>query len=102
MDYLKILSSRFNLREEWTRHGITVLKSSELYIQLIEPNHRTGFQYCLRADFPETFNRWALVLFEEEFLNDGGFLQALEALDTFISDKINIVKEKISKGVRLE
>ncbi|WP_339193959.1 hypothetical protein MKY95_19355 [Paenibacillus sp. FSL P4-0176] len=94
MDYLKILSSKYGLIEECSSHGVTVLKSSNLYIQLIEPYNRTGFQYRLRADFPETFNRWSMALLEEEFLNDGGFLQVLEALDTFIKDKIMIINKK--------
>ncbi|WP_063563006.1 hypothetical protein [Paenibacillus sp. O199] len=102
MDYLKILSYKYDMAEDWSRNGVTVLKSSDLYIQLIEPYHRTGFQYCLKADFPETFDRWSVTLLEEEFVNDGGFLQVLEALDTFIKDKINIVKEELSKGARLE
>ncbi|PIH59129.1 hypothetical protein [Paenibacillus sp. LK1] len=102
MDYIKLLSSKYNLILSWSRYGVTVLEGDELHIQLIEPHHRTDFQYCMRAEFPETFDRWGVALFEEEFLNDGGFLQAIEALDTFISDKINIVKEKLSKGARLE
>lgn len=92
MDYLKILSLKYDMIEDWSRHGVTVLKSHDLYIQLIEPYHRTGFQYCLRADFPETFDRWSGALLEEEFLNDGGFLQVLEVLDAFIKDKIIITK----------
>lgn len=102
MDYLKILSLKYDMVEDWSRHGVTVLKSSDLYIQLIDPYDRTGFQYCLRADFPETFDRWNSALFEEEFVNDGGFLQVLEALDIFIKDKINIINEVISKDMRLE
>ncbi|MFE6075717.1 hypothetical protein ACFVQB_14690 [Paenibacillus sp. NPDC057886] len=102
MDYLKILSSKYDMIEEWTRHGVTVLKSSDLYIQLIEPHHGTGFQYCLRAEFPETFDRWSVALLEEEFVNDGGFLQVLAAIDTFIKDKIIITNDVLSKGMRLE
>ncbi|WP_340032551.1 hypothetical protein NSQ20_11850 [Paenibacillus sp. FSL K6-1122] len=102
MDYLKILSFKYDMVEDWSRHGVTVLKSSDLYIQLIEPYHRTDFQYCLRADFPETFDRWGVALLVEEFVNDGGFLQVLEALDTFLKDKIIIIHDFLSKGMSSE
>ncbi|WP_440110230.1 hypothetical protein [Paenibacillus sp. QZ-Y1] len=102
MDYIKLLSSKYNLILSWSRHGVTVLESDELYIQLIEPHHGTDFQYCLRAEFPETMDRWSVALFEEYFINDGGFKQVLEVLDVFINDKIIFVNEYNKKSFRLE
>jgi len=102
MDYIKLLTEKYDLILTWSNYGTAILKGKELYIQLIEPHHGTGFQYCLRADFPETFDRWGVALLEEEFINDGGFLQVLEALDTFLKDKIIIINDVLSKGMRSE
>ncbi|MBD8839425.1 hypothetical protein IFU39_16555 [Paenibacillus sp. CFBP 13594] len=102
MDYIKLLSEKYNLVQSWSENGVTVLKGVDLFIQLIEPHHGTGFQYCMKAEFPETFDRWSVALFEEEFVNDGGFLQAIEALTAFKIDKINIINEVISKDMRLK
>jgi len=88
MDYIRLLSSKYNLTLSWSRHGVTVLESNELYIQLIEPHHWTDFQYCLKAEFSEAIERCGTTLFEEYFVSDGGFKQAIEALDLFIKDKI--------------
>lgn len=93
MDYIKLLSERYLLNETWSHHGVTILKGEELYLQLIEPHHGTGFLHCMRADFPETFDRWSAAPFEEEFLNDGGFIQVVESLDSFLNNKITYMNE---------
>ncbi|WP_124115412.1 hypothetical protein [Paenibacillus xylanexedens] len=102
MDYIKLLSEKHNLVQSWSEYGVTVLKGNELYVQLIEPHQGTGFQYCLRADFPETFDRWSVSMFETEFINDGGFLQALETLNEFIKDKIKHINDYCETNPRLQ
>ena len=48
----------------------------------------------MRADFPETFDRWSVSLFEELFeINE--FDKVVRKLEEFIGDKDNIVKEEM-------
>lgn len=88
MDYIKLLSEKFKLSLEWTNGGITVLRGENLYLQLIEPNQGSDFQYCVLAELPSKFQGWGRARFENRFLNDGGFLQTVDELIEFSRMKI--------------
>jgi len=68
--------------------------NENLLINFIEPHSGTKWKYCLRADFPETFDRWSVALFEEDFKIDE-FEKVVKKLEDFVNDKDNIVKEEM-------
>jgi len=74
--------------------GTYVYNNENLLINFIEPHSDTHWKYCLRADFPETFDRWSVALFEEDYEIDE-FDEVVGKLKEFVSDKENIIKREM-------
>jgi len=90
---LNKLIQQFNLQLVWEIDGAYVYNNENLLVNFIEPHSGTDWKYCLRADFPETFDRWSIALFDELFeINE--FDEIVRKLEEFIGDKNNIVKEE--------
>jgi len=97
---LNKLIQQFNLQLVWEIDGAYVYNNENLLINFIELHSGTDWKYCLRADFPETFDRWSVALFEELFeINE--FDEIVRKLEEFVNDKDDIVKEEMESHPEL-
>jgi hypothetical protein len=85
--------NEFDLKLVWEVDGVSVWRNDELNIQFINPHSGTKFKYCLRADFPETLDRWSVCLFEEDF-EENEFDSTFDKLKDFVKNKNKIIKEE--------
>jgi len=84
----------FKEKHDWCVDDVYACKNNTLLIQFIYPHSGTDYKYCLRADFPETFDRWSVCLFEELFNHDE-FNEVVRKLDEFVRDRDNIIKKEM-------
>jgi len=95
MDYLEHLKQLYILSLEWEVDGVSVWSGNGFYINFIQPHSGTDWLYCIRADFPETLDRWSVCLFEESFDTVDSFNSVLVKLNNFIQSKAEIVAEEL-------
>ena len=94
---LNKIMQEFNLKHDWcSDYDVYVCKNDNLLIQFINPHNGTDWKYCLRADFPETLDRWGVCLFEKSFeYNELDIV--IGKLKKFLNDKESIVKKQKEK-----
>ena len=101
---LNKLIQQFNLQLVWEIDGAYVYNNENLLINFIELHSGTDWKYCLRADFPETFDRWSVALFDEDFKIDefGVATKTIkggeEELVEFVADKVGSFEYYCSIG----
>ena len=58
------LVKQLNLRLNWEMDGVYAFENDDLYVQFINPNEGTDFEYVIRAEFKEDFDRWSNCVYE--------------------------------------
>ena len=82
------LVKQLNLRLNWEMDGVYTFENDDLYVQFINPHEGTDFEYVIRAEFKEDFDRWSNCVYET-------YSTDLEKdLSEIISDLKEIIKEK--------
>ena len=82
------LVKQLNLRLNWEMDGIYAFENDDLYVQFINPNEGTDFEYVIRAEFKEDFDRWSNCVYET-------YSTDLEKdLSEIISDLKEMIEEK--------
>ena len=61
---MKELVKQLNLRLNWEMDGVYAFENDDLYVQFINPNEGTDFEYVIRAEFKEDFDRWSNCVYE--------------------------------------
>ena len=56
---MKELVKQLNLRLNWEMDGVYAFKNNDLYVQFINPHEGTDFEYVIRAEYKEDFDRWS-------------------------------------------
>lgn len=95
MDMVNILKERYNFTNITEIDGAYYMSNDEFYISFIDPHSGTDFLYCLRADFPQTFDRWSSSLFEELF-DAKDFDAVVKELHEFYENREEIIKEELA------
>ena len=86
---MKELVKQLNLRLNWEMDGVYAFENDDLYVQFINPHEGTDFEYVIRAEFKEDFDRWSNCVYET-------YSTDLEKdLSEIISDLKEMIKEKI-------
>jgi hypothetical protein len=87
MNYIEFLKQTYVLELEWELDGVSVWKGSykgyTFLLNFIFPHEGTDWKWVIRADYPETMDRWANCLFEEEF-DQADFYGVVDRLNDFI------------------
>ena len=82
------LVRQLNLKLNWEMDGVYAFENDDLYVQLINPHEGTNFEYVIRAEFKEDFDRWSNCVYET-------YSTDLEKdLSEIISDLKEMIKEK--------
>ena len=82
------LVKQLNLRLNWEMDGVYAFENNDLYVQFINPHEGTDFEYVIRAEFKEDFDRWSNCEYET-------YSTDLEKdLSEIISDLKEMIKEK--------
>ena len=82
------LVKQLNLRLNWEMDGVYAFENDDLYVQFINPHEGTDFEYVIRAEFKEDFDRWSNCVYET-------YSTDLEKdLSEIISDLKEMIKEK--------
>ena len=82
------LVKQLNLRLNWEMDGVYAFENDDLYVQFINPHEGTDFEYVIRAEFKEDFDRWSNCEYET-------YSTDLEKdLSEIISDLKEMIKEK--------
>ena len=82
------LVKQLNLRLNWEMDGVYAFENDDLYVQFINPNEGTDFEYVIRAEFKEDFDRWSNCVYET-------YSTDLEKdLSEIISDLKEMIEEK--------
>ena len=55
---MKELVKQLNLRLNWEMDGVYTFENDDLYVQFINPHEGTDFEYVIRAEFKEDFDKW--------------------------------------------
>lgn len=95
--YIEVIKERFDVEIKDEFDGNHYFANKKMLILLVEPHSGTEYKYCLRADFPETFDRWSVCLFDELFSNDE-FDNKLLELDSFVKRKELVLKEELENN----
>ena len=82
------LVKQLNLRLNWEMDGVYAFENDDLYVQFINPHEGTDFEYVIRAEFKEDFDRWSNCSYEV-------YSTDLEKdLSEIISELKEMIKEK--------
>lgn len=82
------LVKQLNLRLNWEMDGVYAFENNDLYVQFINPHEGTDFEYVIRAEFKEDFDRWSNCEYET-------YSTDLEKdLSEIISELKEMIKEK--------
>ena len=82
------LVKQLNLKLNWEMDGVYAFENDDLYVQFINPHEGTDFEYVIRAEYKEDFDRWSNCEYETYSTN-------LEKdLSEIISDLKEMIKEK--------
>ena len=85
---MKELVKQLNLTLNWEMDGVYAFENDDLYVQFINPHEGTDFEYVIRAEFKEDFDRWSNCVYET-------YSTDLEKdLSEIISDLKEMIKEK--------
>lgn len=85
---MKELVKQLNLRLNWEMDGVYAFENDDLYVQFINPHEGTDFEYVIRAEYKEDFDRWSNCEYET-------YSTDLEKdLNEIISDLKEMIKEK--------
>ena len=85
---MKELVKQLNLRLNWEMDGVYAFENDDLYVQFINPHEGTDFEYVIRAEFKEDFDRWSNCVYET-------YSTDLEKdLSEIISDLKEMIEEK--------
>ena len=85
---MKELVKQLNLRLNWEMDGVYTFENDHLYVQFINPHEGTDFEYVIRAEYKEDFDRWSNCEYET-------YSTDLEKdLSEIISDLKEMIKEK--------
>ena len=61
---MKELVKQLNLRLNWEIDEVYAFENDDLYVQFINPHEGTDFEYVIRAEFKEDFDRWSNCVYE--------------------------------------
>ena len=82
------LVKQLNLELNWEMDEVYAFENDDLYVQFINPHEGTDFEYVIRAEFKEDFDRWSNCVYET-------YSTDLEKdLSEIISDLKEMIKEK--------
>ena len=82
------LVKQLNLTLNWEMDEVYAFENDDLYVQFINPHEGTDFEYVIRAEFKEDFDRWSNCVYET-------YSTDLEKdLSEIISDLKEMIKEK--------
>ena len=82
------LVKQLNLKLNWEMDGVYAFENDDLYVQFINPHEGTDFEYVIRAEFKEDFDRWSNCVYET-------YSTDLEKdLSEIISDLKEMIEEK--------
>ena len=85
---MKELVKQLNLRLNWEMDEVYAFENDDLYVQFINPHEGTDFEYVIRAEYKEDFDRWSNCEYET-------YSTDLEKdLSEIISDLKEMIKEK--------
>lgn len=85
---MKELVKQLNLRLNWEMDGVYAFENDDLYVQFINPHEGTDFEYVIRAEYKEDFDRWGNCVYET-------YSTDLEKdLSEIISDLKEMIEEK--------
>ena len=85
---MKELVKQLNLTLNWEMDGVYAFENDDLYVQFINPHEGTDFEYVIRAEFKEDFDRWSNCVYET-------YSTDLEKdLSEIISDLKEMIEEK--------
>ena len=85
---MKELVKQLNLTLNWEMDGVYAFENDDLYVQFINPHEGTNFEYIIRAEFKEDFDRWSNCVYET-------YSTDLEKhLSEIISDLKEMIEEK--------
>ena len=85
---MKELVKQLNLRLNWEMDGVYAFENDDLYVQFINPHEGTDFEYVIRAEFKDDFDRWSNCVYET-------YSTDLEKdLSEIISDLKEMIEEK--------
>ena len=85
---MKELVKQLNLRLNWEMDGVYAFENDTLYVQFINPHEGTDFEYVIRAEYKEDFDRWSNCVYET-------YSTDLEKdLSEIISDLKEMIEEK--------
>ena len=85
---MKELVKQLNLRLNWEMDSVYAFENDDLYVQFINPHEGTDFEYVIRAEYKEDFDRWSNCEYET-------YSTDLEKdLSEIISDLKEMIKEK--------
>ena len=85
---MKELVKQLNLTLNWEMDGVYAFENDDLYVQFINPHEGTNFEYVIRAEFKEDFDRWSNCVYET-------YSTDLEKdLSEIISDLKEMIEEK--------
>ena len=84
---MKELVKQLNLRPTWEMDGVYAFENDDLYVQFINPHEGTDFEYVIRAEYKEDFDKWGNCSYEV-YSTD---------LEKDLSDMISDLKEMIEE-----
>lgn len=86
---MKELVKQLNLTLNWEMDGVYAFENDDLYVQFINPHEGTDFEYVIRAEYKEDFDRWSNCSYEV-YSTD---------LEKDLSEIISELKEMIEKKI---
>ena len=82
------LVKQLNLTLNWEIDEVYAFENDDLYVQFINPHEGTDFEYVIRAEYKEDFDRWSNCEYET-------YSTDLEKdLSEIISELKEMIKEK--------
>ena len=85
---MKELVKQLNLTLNWEMDGVYAFENDDLYVQFINPHEGTNFEYVIRDEYKEDFDRWSNCVYET-------YSTDLEKhLSEIISDLKEMIEEK--------
>ena len=61
---MKELVKQLNLTLNWEMDGVYAFENDDLYVQFINPHKGTDFEYVIRAEYKEDFDKWGNCSYE--------------------------------------
>lgn len=95
LDMVNTIKETYNFKDIEEIDGAYYFSNNDFYISLIDPHSGTDYLYCLRADFPQTFDRWSSSLFEELF-DVKDFDTVIHEIHEFYENREEIIKEELA------